>query len=438
MGLLIMKDYLSIIRKADFVDLFKYGHFNISHAVKFSGNIQNHINDDLLFDQLTSRMNAYGYSFEYLIIHFVSEHEEDCAYFPIDIEDVEGIYAFDDVAKREMSIGFDPRIQINVSPWTGKFDDLHHRLLITQSMRGVNNVWKIFDLPKESIDECKNIIPGSVIDEVFRQFYSSEEASGELPIWNYLLRYERHSFYPRDMRGFFCDFVHVVCNWKSKKTITEDAAEQTEIYQQIIYATNDKFQTLVDVVKNSPLAHMTQGEANCDFIIVAPLFLYLKDQYIEGIEHRPNQNFSDYVKTFGIEGRLALYLLGLTLGYDKTYDAFYESANLSFFKKRIEPPKIEDSIEENVGGQTEPVNMPLGELFPDENPSSKRRVYAWYRRTRGNADIRPTFSQEEVASLQKQGYKPVEKFTKVVWEVIRSWGYDPEKEKQRFSKTKKR
>ena len=436
MGLLIMKHYISIIRKADFTDLFKYGHFNVRHAVRFDGNVEEHASDDLLFEQLTLGINAFEYSFEYLIIHFVSE-QENCIYFSVNIENIKGIYAFDDEAKKEMSISFDPRIQINVSPWTDKFNKLYQSILMAQSMRGVNNIWTIFDLPEEELTKCKEFIPDEIINDVFRQFYSGEQASGELPIWNYLLRYERHSLYPKDMRGFFCDFVHVVCNWKSKKTITEDAAERTEIYQQIVNAADDKFKTLVEVAKSSPLADMTKEEAKCEFVIVAPLFLYLKDKYIEGIEHRPDQNFSDYVKKFEIEGRLALYLLGLTLGYDKTYDAFYESANLSFLKKRIEPPKIEDPTEENMGDQTEPVNTPPGELFPDENPSpSKPQVFAWYRKAKGNADIRPVFSQEEAESLQKEGYKPVEKFIKAVCEAIRSWGYDPEKEKQRFLKTK--
>ena len=77
MGVLIMKDYLAIIRKLDFIDLFKYGHFTISYAVPFDGNISAHADDMDLFDMLTSRMNMYEYSFEYLIIHFNADDYND-------------------------------------------------------------------------------------------------------------------------------------------------------------------------------------------------------------------------------------------------------------------------------------------------------------------------------------------------------------------------
>lgn len=39
MGVLIMTNYLAIIRKLDFVDLFKYGYFLLNHAVSFDGDV---------------------------------------------------------------------------------------------------------------------------------------------------------------------------------------------------------------------------------------------------------------------------------------------------------------------------------------------------------------------------------------------------------------
>ena len=65
-------DYLAIIRKADFVDLFKYGKLNVYSAIDFDGNIKAHANDDDLFEKLTKSMNLFEYSFEYMVIHFVA------------------------------------------------------------------------------------------------------------------------------------------------------------------------------------------------------------------------------------------------------------------------------------------------------------------------------------------------------------------------------
>ena len=75
MGVLIMTNYLAIIRKLDFVDLFKYGYFLLNHAVSFDGDVIAHKDDENLFKQVTSKMNLYEYSFEYLMIHFTSDKD---------------------------------------------------------------------------------------------------------------------------------------------------------------------------------------------------------------------------------------------------------------------------------------------------------------------------------------------------------------------------
>lgn len=121
MGILIMKDYLAIIRKVDFIDLFKYGHFSISYAVPFDGDMSLHANDMELFNRLTSKMNMYEYSFEYLVIHFKAKDNNE-QYISIDIRNVCALYTFDQEAKKEMSISFDSRIQLHISPWTDKFN----------------------------------------------------------------------------------------------------------------------------------------------------------------------------------------------------------------------------------------------------------------------------------------------------------------------------
>ena len=137
-------DYLAIIRKADFVDLFKYGKLNVYSAINFDGNIKAHAIDDDLFEKLTKSMNLFEYSFEYMVIHFVSDNGNEYRY-PINIEDVRGLYTFDEEAKKEMNVSFDSRIRLHVSPWGEKFKALYNNQLMSQSKRGIDNLWAIFD-----------------------------------------------------------------------------------------------------------------------------------------------------------------------------------------------------------------------------------------------------------------------------------------------------
>ena len=126
-------DYLAIIRKADFVDLFKYGKLNVYSAIDFDGNIKAHANDNDLFEKLTRNMNLFEYSFEYMVIHFISDNGNECP-CPVSIENIKGLYTFDEEAKKEMSISFDSRIRLHVSPWSEKFKALHNHQLIAQSV----------------------------------------------------------------------------------------------------------------------------------------------------------------------------------------------------------------------------------------------------------------------------------------------------------------
>lgn len=423
MGILIMKDYLAIIRKLDFVDLFKYGQLGINYAVVFDGHIYDHAEDDELFDALTSRMNMYEYSFEYMIIHFQSAEEDNAQYKLIDIRNVQGIYTFDLDAKKEMSISFDARIQLQESPWAEKFKKLQRKLNIKQCARGVDNLWSIFGLTEEERRRCEKLITSDTVQEAFRELYAHERPFGELSIWTYLLRYERHSFYPKGMLGYFCDFIHVFCNYSKKVELSGEVAESTKVYPLLMACKNPQFAPLYEIIKDSPLSDLTEQESGCRFALAAPLFLYLKAEFAEGMEHKPSEDIISYSKQIGgFECAVAVYLLGLILGYDKTYDAFYEVAELPFFKKKIETPL-----------PTVPLCSPKG-----DGNGEYRIPLAWMRKGNGKkTDVRPIYKEEERNELCKLGYKQVEQFNNTVKEKIASQNYNPEEEKKRFAKKRK-
>lgn len=458
--------YLVIIRKSDFIDLFKYGHFNVCHIQEFDGDLEKHANDTALFERVTSNMNMFEYSFEYLMIHFKKDIylSSDAE---IDIKDVQNTYAFDEDAKREMSISFDPRIQIHVSPWSHYFEELKQNLFVKQSLLGINNLWTVFGLTQDDLEKCKELITEDCIKESFRELFDNERPSGNLPVWVYLLRYERHSFYPKDMRGFFCDFIHVFCNYLNKKELQGDVAETTSIYDSIISMPSDsQFKGILEVVKKSPLSEKTESEANCKFSIVAPLFLYLKDSYQDGMVKLPDESYINYVKSFGIEGTLSIYLLGITLGYDKTYDAFYESADLKFFKKKavsrdiqnekpllseekdcknysesqsqnvvsVDKHEVNEDNAISIGKTTVISNGVQPTLFDEELVTTSVVPIACLRNKKG--DIRLPESNEEYEKFKKAGYVEVKQFNDKVKESIKQLGYDPEIIKQKFSKKK--
>ena len=452
-------NYLAIIHKADFVDLFKYGKLNIYSAVEFNGNIKDYANDNDLFEKLTKNMNLFEYSFEYMIIHFISDNgsEQPCS---VNIENVMGLYAFDEEAQKEMSVSFDSRIRLHVSPWGEKFKALHNNRLMAQSKRGIDNLWAIFDLAETDRKTCESIITDDIVSEVFDELFSYKRPVGEQSIWTYLLRYERHSFYPRNTKGYFCDYIHVACNWIKKEEQKEDVAKTTGLYSQIINCSKNDFATLSDIAVSSNLSSLTDEDARCKFAIAAPLFLLIKDKFSSGFSI--DMKTIDYAKTFGFECSIVVYLLGLTLGYDKTYDAYYDFVKLPIFelqtenqeankldyvqesnekeiysKNRNENVAVGLSSEDTINGKdisTTDTNFPTieqktplaqqGQLFVMESVNKKQPI-AWFRLKRKNDfKPKPAFNKEDVSTLEKAGYAIIKRFNDKEEKYIISQGYE--------------
>ena len=105
-----MANYLALIRKADFVDLYKYGslHINRDMIRQFSCKVEELPNRDPIFTDLSNFANAFDSTFTYLFIHYehLSGREND-----VNIADVRGVYPLDYEAKTELSISLDPRIE---------------------------------------------------------------------------------------------------------------------------------------------------------------------------------------------------------------------------------------------------------------------------------------------------------------------------------------
>lgn len=414
-------DYLAIIRKADFIDLFKYGKLNVYSAINFDGNIKVHANDDDLFEKLTRNMNLFEYSFEYMVIHFVSDNGNEYPY-PINIEDVMGLYTFDEEAKKEMSLSFDSRIRLHVSPWGEKFKVLHNNQLMSQSKRGIDNLWTIFDLSETDRKMCESIITDDIVSEVFDELFSYKRPTGEQSIWTYLLRYERHSFYPKNTKGYFCDYIHVACNWMAKKEIQNGVAFETDLHKSINESSKTDFKPLSQIAINSNLPSRTDEVAKCQFAVAAPLFLLMKDKFSSGFFI--DLKTINYAKTFRFECSIAVYLLGLTLGYDKTYDAYYDFIKLPIFETKQSTVEIESLNKIEFAHDTQKVKQ--GTLFYEEenaNNDDKKTPVAWLRKSRGTYSIKPAFDENDIKRLVGEGYEVPKSLSGKAKEEIEKQGY---------------
>jgi len=321
-------NYITIISRSEFTDLYKYGHAFVQNSVPFEGNLFDHRNDQVLFNALTEYMNTFEYSSEYLLLHFrVGVYNGSAK--EIFIKDVVGVYAIDPEAKTQLSVSFDPRIRLQISPWTEKFNGLRQKQAIRQAKAGMYNCYEVFDIQSEERGKMDFMMRGNFLKDLFGDLYARKRPCGDQSIWIYLMRYERHSPYWRDDRGFFLDAIHVYENY-TKKTEQDDFCADDTALGEVINNCNKDFNGIYDVINaNAVSEYEVEG---CNYMAVAPLFLYLKSVFSGGLDAAKIKMIEDEFKSkYKTDFAIAIGLLGLSLGQDLTYSCYYEEKKLPIF-----------------------------------------------------------------------------------------------------------
>ena len=372
-----MKHYLTLIRKSDFTDLFKFGHLfiDIKGVVEFDGDTETLSQNTELRDKLFERANQFDYSFTVLIVHFKSAHLENGK---LNIEEVQNIFALDNEAKREIEISYDPRINICDPIWPNAVKDLQDIFLYEDAKKGANNIWKILNI-KQLISEMESFFPDENIKGIAKLVNQDKRPEGNLSFWTYLLRYERHGFFPKTTSGYFMDLINVFINTLQKKEFPSEAIEATAIYKEIC-----RYQ---DLTLEPILSKLNASETGKNFIekineiansqhnafIIAILFLILRDQYKDGFSVDKNNMLINLEKKFPHEVNYSLYLLGLFLGNSHTFECLYDSIPLAIFKKNNTINK-----DPYIPIQPRPFRETVLEFFDNLKclPKNKKRIQA--------------------------------------------------------------
>ena len=439
-------EYIAIIRRAEFVDLFKYGWLYLPHSVRLDQPMQAGVGRET-FEELVRWMPVYEYSFEYLLIRFL-DSDEDILVRTVHIEQVIAVYTFDERAKYELSISFDPRIKIQVSAWTEWFHEKWRESFRQQCKQGVVAIWSLFGLSDKDKIACEKTITPEIQDKIFELIFSGRRPEGVLSPWIYLFLYERHATYPKDKnKGYFLDYIHTCISIFEKKErdgefdVRDSGYEVVNLLDNV---TSDRFSDLQNSIATSGLKNKVDEIAPL-YHDTAPLFLYLKSRCAEGFDRGLLKD--EVKKTLVNEPykRVALYLLGLTLGYDKVYDAYYDELPLSIFsdepkvqkkfKKRIPPL----STQPRVPSQRRIEPMPETNVTDEEiecKPTPESLPIAWIKpkdkRLGAKTPIYPVYTDARRKELEESGYKgrlyihlKKEQFKcKCVQEALQKRGYD--------------
>ena len=392
-----------MLRKSDFVDLFKYGHIFVQQAVVFDGDFSLHAQDRELFEQVTYQLNDFDYSIEYLILHHTSSAYQR-APFCLNIEQVQNVYALDQMASSQLKMSLDSRIVINVSPWEDFFVELEEKRWWRQAQKGIDILWHKFQLDSALQTECQKLFPETDALTLYRHKKRGGTLVGDHSALVYLTCYGRHDFYPQKARGFFCDLVHSYTNYASKQELLQ--VQQPELLTSNLKDEPD-FKNVLNAFKKGVEAickDMIQQCPNYHHYITGPLFFQLKKLAEEKV--LLDDSIVEYVLELhkeyggleygGLDVPLAIYLLGIILGRENLYDSYYDDCKLPCFQKHEPTLPSEEPAEDATTSPAEPA-LPSEESAEDATTSSAEPTLPSEESAEGatTSPAKPTPSSEE-------------------------------------------
>ena len=334
-----------------------------------------------VFHHLTHFANSFDSAFAYLIIHYVKASSNGLAN-DVNIEEVQNIYPLDFESKEAFAMSFDERIRIENPIWPESVWSLQKQQQFNDCLKGAANLREILGF-KDSDYKCKEIISDDIVREVVNELYDDIRPSGNLSIWVYLLRYERHSYYPQTTLGYFMDMANVVCNRQQKQEVDESSVMQTNIYRFLTELRKNEKHKIGDIhdkIIDSPelkifLEKTREYEPQVDFTIVATLFFYLKYTYKEDFHYKEKDviSISSGKEKFGFEFELAAYLLGIIKGHLHTYDCMYDMLPLPIFKKASNAQSLSGSHTNNGQESSESKDSPESKETSEPKDSSESK-----------------------------------------------------------------
>lgn len=322
-------NYLAVISRTEFNSLFKYGRLLVNSNLIVCGMSENET-----LKNLKDKIGKVDFdnTFSNLIIQYEKDDQFCYNKNNVIIQEVKHIYALDNDAKREFEISFDERIKIEEPLFD--VSEIFVQKTFEDCKRGIKNVWQLFGFSDEEKEKCQTIINDDMLRQTVNLMLSDDKTLGDYPLWVYLMRYERHSYYPKEAVGYFMDAVHIFCNYKKPgHQAFDNEVEGTSIYK-LLSAINvsEKTNAIYQQIENSDFCKALNSlETSCNFLKVAVIYLTIRDKYRDGLKY--DKIYIDSCKEhFKEDFVVASYLLGIYLGYDKTYDCLYDVVKLPIFK----------------------------------------------------------------------------------------------------------
>ena len=227
-----------------------------------------------------------------------------------------------------MEMSFNKMIKFVEPLWGTYVDDFSQSLFSENMCKGASACLEILGIKVEK--PLKDLDDEDLIIKVTNYRFQKENLDENSSIWQYLLMYERHEPYPSNCLGYFYDSVHVFVNYTFKKEyLTMPKTEILKVLNLIDRQSRYDFEYIVCELKNNKCAERYIERCTRKGIrqyILIPIYFYLLNLF-----SLPNYQslMKDYCRNsfkrlYEKEYKLAVYLVGLRLGFDSINEIYYQ------------------------------------------------------------------------------------------------------------------
>lgn len=333
----MVNKYLGIIHRNDLNILFKRGYIVLcsAHMKDISGydNVTEKNVSDLLHN-----ISPFDYTSEYVFIKFVLKKKwwKKDNINNIEYKDVMSIIPLDLIAKKDMEMSFNKMIKFEEPLWHSCVENFSQILFKENMERGASACLEILDAKVNK--PINDLGDENLIAKFTNIQFQKDKLDENSTIWQYLLMYDRHEPYPDNNIGYFYDSVHVFVNFISKKECLSISpvfgGKSPEVLKSLEWIEQQKvlgFENIIcELEKNEYAKKYIEKCTQNDLrqYILLPIYFFLLNllsstQNYQTIAKIAGENM--FVKLYKKEYGLAVYLVGLRLGFDSINEIYYQN-----------------------------------------------------------------------------------------------------------------
>jgi len=343
-----MKNYLTVVSRDQFINLYRFGKLNIHNNFIIS--------EEYILELLKLLQCEHDEDYLILNIKYINKYMLDKINIlhNLKIQDVKSIYVLSQKAKNYYEPKFNPKIRFDIYPNLDILKQAQDYRELDDIESGINVLAKQFNfIYKDQIEEdLGKDFKNNALESLKNENYLATEYKS---FYIDLLSYKREIFFPKKDIGYLFDLIVITVLRNRKPELISKfkqgnlTIDSSKTYQKLKENDNKTLLDCIKFIKNTDdedIKKFLEKTEGIRYLIIGSLFLMIKNILLEK-NTKYNEKMHEIVDIFkqdyANELAISLYLIGFVFGYKELYDDYYNHISLDIFNEKKEDNHYDSS-----------------------------------------------------------------------------------------------